>query len=308
MGKAAGRESFLPAPITNHCRLLVPLGAGPVVGVKGRPLLTRPMAVWHHLKRLQRYNSERWAHSSSQEWRNNARSGGAPKENQPTCRTTTRSNRSDAQAKEGRMPAISMQGQSCQKGRAEACSTEWRNPMEAQQHLRQGEGPCSSHHPSDAPRPGARKLGRSSSGCGFALHTTTDNAPHARRWAGGCGTAAPGATQDTPPTPATPGTQGRVRAARLRTPGGAPSAKRPKRHRQAPASRGLAFKRGRGHPEPPPTPRSRHEWSCTTRSGMGVQEQRSLKPHPTRGSGPGEAPRSDPGGRLTGRRTHCTLN
>ena len=57
MGKAAGRESILPARITNCCRSLV-LGAGPVVGVKGRPLFTRPMAVWHHLKRLQRYNSE----------------------------------------------------------------------------------------------------------------------------------------------------------------------------------------------------------------------------------------------------------
>ena len=61
MGKAAGRESILPARITNHCRSLVPLGAGPVVGVKGRPLFTRPMAVWHHLKRLQKYNAEWWA-------------------------------------------------------------------------------------------------------------------------------------------------------------------------------------------------------------------------------------------------------
>ena len=61
MGKAAGRESILPARITNHCRLLVPPGVGPVVGVKGHPLFTRPMAVWHHLKRLQRYNSERGA-------------------------------------------------------------------------------------------------------------------------------------------------------------------------------------------------------------------------------------------------------
>ena len=32
-----------------------------MVGVKGRPLFTRPMAVWHHLKRLQKYNAERWA-------------------------------------------------------------------------------------------------------------------------------------------------------------------------------------------------------------------------------------------------------
>ena len=59
MGKAAGWESILPARITNHRRSLVPLGVGPVVGVKGRRLFTRPMAVWHHLKRLQKYNAER---------------------------------------------------------------------------------------------------------------------------------------------------------------------------------------------------------------------------------------------------------
>ena len=37
--------------------------------------------------------------------------------------------------------------------------------------------------------------------------------------------------------------------------------------------------------------------------GMGVQEPRSLKPHPTRGFGLGEAPTSDLGGR-----TDCMLN
>ena len=61
MGKAARRESILLARITNHCRSLAPLGAAPVVGVKGRPLFTRPMALWHHLQRLQKYNAERWA-------------------------------------------------------------------------------------------------------------------------------------------------------------------------------------------------------------------------------------------------------
>ena len=61
MGKAAGKESILPARITNHWCCLVPLGAGPVVGVKRRPLFTRPMAVWHHPKRLQKYDDERWA-------------------------------------------------------------------------------------------------------------------------------------------------------------------------------------------------------------------------------------------------------
>ena len=47
-----------------------------------------------------------------------------------------------------------------------------------------------------APWPGARKLGRGSRSCGSALHTTTDNA---QQRAGGCGTFAPGAIQDTPP-------------------------------------------------------------------------------------------------------------
>ena len=61
LGRAAGKESILPAAITTHCRSLVPLGAGPVVGVKGHPLFGRPMAVWYHLKQLQEYNSERWA-------------------------------------------------------------------------------------------------------------------------------------------------------------------------------------------------------------------------------------------------------
>ena len=61
MGKAAGRESILLARVTNHCRSLVPLGAGLVVGVKGRPLFTRPMAAWHHLKCLHKYNAEGWA-------------------------------------------------------------------------------------------------------------------------------------------------------------------------------------------------------------------------------------------------------
>ena len=37
-----------------------------VVGVKGRPLFTRPAAVWHHLQRLRQYNSERWARQQQQ--------------------------------------------------------------------------------------------------------------------------------------------------------------------------------------------------------------------------------------------------
>ena len=61
LGKAAGRESILPVGFTNRCRSLVPLGAGTTAGVKGRPVFTRPTAVWHHLRRLQQYSAARWA-------------------------------------------------------------------------------------------------------------------------------------------------------------------------------------------------------------------------------------------------------
>ena len=60
-GKAAGREFILPAGFTNRCRSLVPLRAGTTAGLKGRPVFTRPAAVWHHLRRMQQYNAARWA-------------------------------------------------------------------------------------------------------------------------------------------------------------------------------------------------------------------------------------------------------
>ena len=66
-------------------------------------------------------------------------------------------------------------------------------------HLRQGEGPCFSHHHNGAPWLGARKLDRDFRGCAFAMGTITDSAQSARQWAGGCGIAAPGDIQDTPP-------------------------------------------------------------------------------------------------------------
>ena len=61
LGRAAGQESVLPAGFTNRCRSLVPLGAGTTAGVKGRPIFTRPAAVWHHLRRLQQYSATQWA-------------------------------------------------------------------------------------------------------------------------------------------------------------------------------------------------------------------------------------------------------
>ena len=66
LGRATGRESILPAAITTRCRALVPLGAGMVVGVKGRQLFTKSAAMWHHLQRLHQYNSEHWARQQQQ--------------------------------------------------------------------------------------------------------------------------------------------------------------------------------------------------------------------------------------------------
>ena len=61
LGRVVGRESVLPAGFTNRCQSLVPLGAGTTAGVKGRPIFTRPAAVWHHLRRLEQYSTTRWA-------------------------------------------------------------------------------------------------------------------------------------------------------------------------------------------------------------------------------------------------------
>ena len=61
LGKAVEAESILSAATTTRCRSLVPRGDGTLVGVQGRPIFKRPMAVWHHLHRMRKYSSERWA-------------------------------------------------------------------------------------------------------------------------------------------------------------------------------------------------------------------------------------------------------
>ena len=57
-GERSGTKSILRAAITARSRSLVPLGAGTIVGVKGTPLIGRPMAVWHHLQRFSKYDSK----------------------------------------------------------------------------------------------------------------------------------------------------------------------------------------------------------------------------------------------------------
>ena len=142
--------------------------------------------------------------SSSHEWQSSARNGDAPRNTRPTALTIPHGRGNDAPAKEGRRkqprrtPATSMRDQFYRKGGAKAYCTKWRSQAETQRHLRQGEGPCFSHHHSGAPWLGARKLDCDFRGCGFALRTITDNAQRVRQWAGGCGTAARGGIQDTP--------------------------------------------------------------------------------------------------------------
>ena len=61
MGRAIGQDTILPAKMTNHCKTLIPMGAGLVMGLEGRPLFTRPLEVSRHLQRLRTYGEERWA-------------------------------------------------------------------------------------------------------------------------------------------------------------------------------------------------------------------------------------------------------
>ena len=59
-GRAVGQDTILPAKMTNHCKTLIPMGAGLVMGPEGRPLFTRPLEVLRHLQRLRTYGEERW--------------------------------------------------------------------------------------------------------------------------------------------------------------------------------------------------------------------------------------------------------
>ena len=65
-GCSVGKESILPAKLTNSCKSLIPMGAGAVMGLEGRPLLTKPRNVWKHLQRLRKYGEHRWAQRQRQ--------------------------------------------------------------------------------------------------------------------------------------------------------------------------------------------------------------------------------------------------
>ena len=66
LGRSVGKESILPAKLTNSCKSLIPLGIGAVMGLEGRPLLTKPLDVWKHLQRPRKYGEDRWAQRQRQ--------------------------------------------------------------------------------------------------------------------------------------------------------------------------------------------------------------------------------------------------
>ena len=61
MGWSIGQDTSLPAKMINPRKTLIPMGAGLVMGLEGRPLFTRPLEVSRHLRRLRMYGEERWA-------------------------------------------------------------------------------------------------------------------------------------------------------------------------------------------------------------------------------------------------------
>ena len=66
LGRSVGKESILPAKLRNSCKSLITMGAGAVMVLEGRPLLTKPLDVWKPLRRLRKYGKERWAQCQRQ--------------------------------------------------------------------------------------------------------------------------------------------------------------------------------------------------------------------------------------------------
>ena len=63
LGRAIEQESIFPAKKTHHCRYLTSMGASTTMGLEGRPIFTRPTAVWNHLERLRLRGSKSRGHA-----------------------------------------------------------------------------------------------------------------------------------------------------------------------------------------------------------------------------------------------------
>ena len=146
LGRMLRKESILPAPITTRCRSLVPLGAGTVVGVKGRPLSTRPMAVWHRLRRMQQYSIQhgtaRWAlQQQAQVSRRKRKAGQMQSSSGGTTRALPGERRSEAQHRSVR------DGLLCRAGAAPRCQARTTVPSGGAVKLSPNGSGASPFHP-----------------------------------------------------------------------------------------------------------------------------------------------------------------
>ena len=60
LGRATEQESILLAKMTHRWGSLASMGAGTIMGLEGRPLFTRRLAVWDHLMTPRAYGEGTW--------------------------------------------------------------------------------------------------------------------------------------------------------------------------------------------------------------------------------------------------------
>ena len=197
LGKAAGRESILPVGFTNRCRSLVPLGAGTIAGVKGRPVFTRPTAVWHHLRRLQQYSAARWAQQQQtrmarrQSKRRLAQGAQAKPAGEQQSKKARCPGKGGAKRSAGAYASDFYAGLVIPPGPGEAHGTGSPMTRTSQRSRRATTGRRFLPHHRSAQWRDALSSGHGYPASGSARHTNTDNARPVQLWAGGCGTAVP---------------------------------------------------------------------------------------------------------------------
>ena len=200
MGRAVGQDTILPAKMTNHCKTLVPLGAGLVMGLEGRPLFGR------RVKSRATYNA-----SGRTGRRDGRRGNGLSRHRRKLDATGCRARSRNATQRRRRTGAGARQKEGPSALRCTTARTSMRNPryrleggtppfqwwtrgqrMGATSHI-----PYASHHKTRAH--GNADMRHTSGGerRGCARHTDTHRVERARWHTGECGTAVPEGTMGT---------------------------------------------------------------------------------------------------------------
>ena len=270
MGRSIGQDTILPAKMTNHCKTLIPMGAGLVMGLEGRPLFTRPLEVSRHLQRLRttgRRDGRRGNGLSRHRRKPDTTGRTAPSRN-----ATQRRRRTGDGARQKEGPSALR----CTTARTSMRHPQYRmaggappfkwwtrgQRMGARSHT-----PYASHHNTRAHGNAGRRHTSGGERRGCARHTDTHRAERARWHTGEYGTAVPEGTRGTrgclrcaplprcepPPHCAA---WGRAEPARgLQGGGGGGATPSPQEARDAHAGEGGgAHTRGARRPEPVPPP------------------------------------------------------